>query len=84
MVCRCLLSAAVVLLSLGVAVPSTQQPVGTDMVARIRVEGLQRSEALELYRTLTDEIGTRLTGSPAHMQAARVEGKRINTNGLTR
>ena len=24
-----------------------------------------------LYRTLTDEIGARLTGSPAHMQAAR-------------
>ena len=41
-----------------------------DMLARIRSEGLQRSRALALYRTLTDEIGARLTGSPAHVQAA--------------
>ena len=48
-----------------------QQRDAGDMVARIRAEGLQRSRALALYRALTDEIGARLTGSPAHMQAAR-------------
>ena len=48
-----------------------QQRDTSDMVARIRAEGLQRSRALTLYRTLTDDIGARLTGSPAHMQAAR-------------
>jgi hypothetical protein len=62
---------AVLLLSLGVAVTSTQERVGSDTVARIRAEGLQRSRALALYRTLTDDIGARLTGSPAHLQAAR-------------
>jgi len=41
------------------------------MVARIKAEGLQRSRALALCRTLTDDIGARLTGSPAHLQAAR-------------
>jgi hypothetical protein len=54
-----------------VALASAQQRDAGDMVARIRAEGLQRSRALELYRALTDEIGARLTGSPAHVQAAR-------------
>ena len=52
------------------------------MVARIRAEGLQRSRALTLYRTLTDEIGARLTGSPAHMQAARWAVDRFKEWGL--
>ena len=77
-----LLSAAVVLLSLGVAFTSTQERAGRDMVARIRTEGLQRSRALALYRTLTDEIGARLTGSPAHVQAARWARDRFAEWGL--
>src|SRR6267142_2616883 len=56
---------ALVLLVLGVTAVRTQQRAAGDMVARIRAEGLQRSRALALYRTLTDEIGARLTGSPA-------------------
>ena len=68
---RPLFVVAVLLLSLGVAPALMQQPGAGDMVARIRTEGLQRSRALALYRTLTDEIGARLTGSPAHVQAAR-------------
>ena len=58
-------------LSLMGVMASGQQRDAGDTVARIRAEGLQRSRALVLYRTLTDEIGARLTGSPAHMQAAR-------------
>ena len=53
-----------------------------DMVARIRAEGLQQSRALTLYRTLTDDIGARLTGSPAHMQAARWAVDRFKEWGL--
>ena len=68
---RPLFVVAALLLSVGVA-PALMQPPGAgDMVARIRAEGQQRSRALALYRTLTDEIGARLTGSPAHVQAAR-------------
>jgi carboxypeptidase Q len=63
--------APVSVLLLGVALTSGQQRDAGDMVVRIRTEGLQRSRALALYRTLTDDIGARLTGSPAHMQAAR-------------
>jgi carboxypeptidase Q len=68
---RPLFVVAVLLLSVGVAPALMQQPGAGDMVARIRAEGQQRSRALALYRTLTDEIGARLTGSPAHVQAAR-------------
>jgi hypothetical protein len=59
------------MLLLGDALTNGQQRDGSDIVARIRAEGLQRSSALALYRSLTDGIGARLTGSPAHIQAAR-------------
>src|SRR5215831_9797357 len=63
--------ALVSLVLLDVALTSGQPTAPADMGARIRAEGLQRSRALAMYRTLTDEIGARLTGSPAHMRAAR-------------
>jgi hypothetical protein len=59
-----------------------QQRATDDTVARIRSEGLQRSRALALYRTLTDEIGARLTGSPAHVQAANWARDRFAEWGL--
>jgi carboxypeptidase Q len=70
------------LLLLGGALASGQPRDTSDMLARIRAEGLQRSRALALYRTLTDEIGARLTGSPAHMQAARWAIDRFTEWGL--
>jgi carboxypeptidase Q len=74
------LSVAALLLSLAVMPAFTQQ--SGDMVARIKAEGLQRSRALPLYRTLTDEIGARLTGSPAHKQAANWARDRFQEFGL--
>ena len=72
---------------LGAAAVLTQQRAEGDaanqIVGRIRAEGLQRSRALALYRTLTDEIGARLTGSPAHVQAARWARDRFMEFGLT-
>jgi carboxypeptidase Q len=65
-----------------VALASGQRQDAGDLVTRIRAEGLQRSRALTLYRTLTDEIGARLTGSPAHMQAARWAVERFKEWGL--
>jgi len=50
---------------------AAQEPVDFAMIGRIKQEGLQRSRAQEMYLSLTDRIGARLTGSPAHLQAAR-------------
>ncbi len=69
-------------LLLAVALASAQQRDAGDMLARIRAEGLQRSSALAMYRTLTDDIGARLTGSPAHMQAARWAVERLKEWGF--
>jgi hypothetical protein len=66
----------------GVALVFGQQRDAGDVLARVRAEGLQRSRALALYRTLTDEIGARLTGSPAHLQAARWARDRFAEWGL--
>src|SRR5215813_6243069 len=74
--------ALVSLVLLDVALTSGQPTAPADMGARIRAEGLQRSRALGLYRTLTDEIGARLTGSPAHVQAAHWAGDRFTEWGL--
>jgi len=79
---RVVLVAGLVLLLLGVST-ATQQRDGGDALARIRAEGLQRSRALPLYRTLTDEIGARLTGSPAHVRAANWARDRFMEWGLT-
>src|SRR5678815_4909817 len=79
---RVLLVAGPVLLLLGVS-SATQQRDGGDALARIRAEGLQRSRALALYRTLTDEIGARLTGSPAHLRAANWARDRFTEWGLS-
>jgi hypothetical protein len=74
------------LLLLSAAYGLTQQRADADavnqIVARIRTEGLQRSRALAMYRTLTDEIGARLTGSPAHKQAADWARDRFAEFGL--
>jgi hypothetical protein len=68
-------------LVLAAALPSGQSRDAGE-VARIRAEGLQHSRALTLYRTLTDEIGARLTGSPAHVKAAHWAVERLGEWGL--
>ena len=47
-----------------------QEPVDANMIARIRAEGLDRSQIAATFDMLTNIIGPRLTGSPAHKLAA--------------
>lgn len=60
-------------LALLCAVPATPapaaEPVDWEMVTRIRQEGLQRSQAMDMLTELTQDIGPRLTGSPQMKQA---------------
>src|SRR5262249_1751650 len=79
---RRLFLALVSVLFLATALPSGQSRDADGMLVRIRTEGFQRSRALALYRTLTDDIGARLTGSPAHMKAARWAVDRLAEWGL--
>ncbi len=56
-----------------------QEPVDTDVVARIKEEAFQRSQVLDTLSYLTDIYGPRLTGTPAYHEAAvwakqRLEG----------
>jgi carboxypeptidase Q len=49
---------------------ASQERVDLAMTARIREEGLERSQAQTLFYELTDQIGPRLTGSPGHDRSA--------------
>jgi carboxypeptidase Q len=68
-----LLAALASLLLAGALTPATartQEPLDLATTARIRAEGLDRSQALALYQTLTDAFGPRLPASPGHNEAA--------------
>jgi carboxypeptidase Q len=55
----------------------------SDVLARIRHEGLDRSMVQALFATLTDQFGPRLTGTPAHKQAAECARDRMREFELT-
>ena len=59
---------------------SAQQPVTFD---RIRAEGMDRSQIESMFATLTDDIGPRLTASPAFKRAVAWSRDRMQTFGLT-
>jgi carboxypeptidase Q len=80
---RHLLSSAAAFVAVALVTVAAQENIDTAMVGRIKAEGLQRSRASALYQTLTDGIGARLTGSPAHTQAARWARDRLAEWGLT-
>ena len=58
------------------------EPVDLDMVTRIRDEGFRRSQVMETARYLTDEIGPRITGSPALKRANEWTLARLQEWGL--
>lgn len=61
----------------------TAQPAGDlEMVARIRAEGLDRSQVLATFNVLTNVIGPRLTSSPAHKLAADWAVERLSAWGM--
>jgi carboxypeptidase Q len=51
-------------------------------IAAIKAEGLRATEAAVTFHTLTDRIGPRLTGSPAHIEAAHWAVERLKAWGL--
>ena len=79
---RGVLPFASLLVIVGLASVSGQQASEVAIAARIREEGLQRSGAQQLYLTLSDVLGARLTGSPSHVKAAQWARERFAAWGL--
>ena len=75
---------AITLLTLTVAVlpAQTREPVDTAAIAKIRDEGLNRSQVKKTFDMYTDGIGPRLTGTPAHKRAADYSREMMTTWGL--
>jgi len=63
--------------------PATaQEPVDRAALARIRDEGLNRSQVAATFNQLTNVIGPRLTGTPAFKQAADWAESKLKAYGL--
>ena len=83
------MAAEMILKRVGIAVLLTAsslllvaQQDSQSIIAAIKAEGLRSTEAAVVFHTLTDTIGPRLTGSPAHVQAARWAVERFKAWGL--
>jgi hypothetical protein len=79
---RALFAAASLVVAFGFVSVPAQETGDPAMARRIREEGLQRSRVQELYLTLSDAIGARLTGSPSHHRAALWASDRLTEWGL--
>jgi hypothetical protein len=64
------------------AAASAQEPVDQATIARIKDEGLNRSQVLPAFDHLTNVIGPRLTNSPAFRQAAEWVASELKRLGL--
>jgi len=74
--------AAMIVVGLFPTGATAQQPPDAEMVASIRGEELHHSSASELFYTLTDSLGPRLSGSSAYDKAARWVLDRLREWGL--
>jgi hypothetical protein len=78
----CLLIATGVLLG-GVLAAQTREPVDTATIAKIRDEGLNRSQVGAMFAHLVDVIGPRLAGSRGYDEAAAYARDRLASWGLS-
>src|SRR5262245_18023775 len=62
--------------------PDQREKVDLEMVAKIREEGLQRSQVMETLSYLTDVHGPRLTGSPQIKKAGGWAVSKLSEWGL--
>lgn len=76
------LAVAVALLPGSPAAAEGPEKVDLEAVTRIRIEGLQRGKGMETAAKLCDEIGPRLTGSPAYRKAAEWAKGQLSEWGL--
>jgi carboxypeptidase Q len=63
--------------------PVAVRPLDLDTIARIRDEGLNRSQVMDHLSWLTDVYGPRVTGSPAILEASDWAIRKFNDWGLS-
>ncbi len=61
---------------------NAQEKLDTAIVSKIKREGLEQSQVMEILSYLTDVYGPRLTNSPGHRKAADYVVKTLNSWGL--
>lgn len=61
---------------------AAQEPVDVDVVARIKEQAFQHSQALDTLSYLSDVYGPRLTGTPAYYEAAEWAKERLESWNL--
>lgn len=67
----------------GVSMAAWQEPIDSAANAKIRDEGLNRSRAQEPFDMFVNQIGPRLTASPAHKRAAEWTRDTLTKWGMT-
>ncbi len=72
---------ALILIAVGPAW-AQEEPLDLDAVTKIRDEGFNRSQVMEMARHLTDRIGPRLTGSPQLVEANEWTLEKLESWGL--
>ena len=69
-------------LAVAVATVDAQEPVDHETIAQIKAEGLERSQVLAMFDTLTNIFGPRLTATPAFKRSAEWARDRMEEWGL--
>src|SRR6185503_19973212 len=77
-----LIFSALLLIVIGVAAAQAPEPVDSAAIAKIRDEGLNRSQVMETMFWLTDRYGPRLTGSKEFEEAGDWAVKQLETSGV--
>src|SRR4051812_49979355 len=65
------------------ALLGAQEPIDRAMIAKIRAEGLERSQVGQMFDTLATVIGPRLTGGAAYMRAADYAKRKLIAFGAS-
>ncbi len=76
------LTLLMIIASIAIAQPSGEEKVDTAMIALLKKEAMERSQAMEMMSWLTDVCGPRLTGSPGHVKAAEWVRSKLESFGL--
>ena len=61
---------------------TAQEPVNWEVVSKIREEGLQRSQAMDMIEYMSDVLGPRLTASPSMRRAQEWAQEKMRAVGL--